>query len=100
VLRQARRLDNELDALPEGSLTGGNAKLADGVRERIADARKLAEDTADKPRMLRNWWTGNAIETAWDDLQTAREQLMLIEPSDHVRASLPATRQGLRGPRT
>lgn len=95
VLRQARRMEDELDALPDESLVGENAKLAGGIRARIADARRLAEDTAGKLRTLRNWWTGNAIETAWDDLQTAREHLMLIEPSDRVRARLPAIRRRL-----
>jgi hypothetical protein len=39
---------------------------------------------------FRNWWTGNGVETAWNDLQRARETLLLIEPSDRVKAQIPA----------
>ena len=38
---------------------------------------------------LRDWWSGSSIETAWQSLHLAAEQLMLLLPDEQVRAMVP-----------
>lgn len=92
VLRQARRLTEELDSLEPQQLQEDNALIAQ-TRRRVAQAENLARAPTKWGTLwptLRNWWTGNGVETAWNDLQRARETLLLVEPSDQVKAQLPA----------
>jgi hypothetical protein len=98
VLRQAQRLEDELDVLTPDQFDAGNERVAAQARARVEHAKQLAGAPTTSKTLwatLRNWWTGNAVETAWNDLQTAREQLMLIEPSDQVKAQIPALQRRL-----
>jgi hypothetical protein len=98
VLRQVQRLEDELDALVPDQPDGGNERVAAQARERVEHAKNLAGAPTTWKTLwatLRNWWTGNAVETAWNDLQTAREKLMLIEPSDQVTAQIPGLQRRL-----
>jgi hypothetical protein len=92
VLRQSKQLREELDAAERQLPQGDNALVAQ-TRLRIAQAERLARAPTKWGTLwatFRNWWTGNGVETAWNDLQRARETLMLIEPSDQVQAQIPA----------
>ena len=89
VLRQAQRLDDELDAMPHNALKQAPPVLVNQARQRIAAARAIAEESSRSGTALRDWWTGNAVETAWDHLQTAREIMLRFAPSGNVRAQLP-----------
>lgn len=84
-----------MDRLPADQLRGVAAAEA---HDRVAHAKAVALGRPQQGtywRTFRDWWTGNAVETAWDDLQTAREQLMLLEPSDQVRAHIPSLQRRL-----
>jgi hypothetical protein len=95
VLRQAQRLSDELDALPLDRTTGGTEPLCQQVRDHIDAAREIAKDAPHSWKTLRNWWTGNGVETAWSHLQTAREDLLTIAPTAAVRAQLPSLQRHL-----
>ncbi len=89
VLRQAQRLTDELDAMPPSAIAQAPPALVNQAHDRIGAARAIAEDSSRFWVTLRNWWTGNAIETAWDHLQTAREMMLRFAPAADVRAALP-----------
>lgn len=79
---QAQRLTDECGLVPEGNQshpTFGQIKAA------ITHAQK----TADQRGSIRDWWTGAAIETAWSDLQAARESLVRVQDEAVLRAELP-----------
>jgi hypothetical protein len=95
VLRQAQSLSDELDALPRNFRTGGVEPLGQQVRDHIGAAREIAKDAPHSWKTLRNWWTGNGVETAWDHLQAAREDLLAIAPTAAVRAQLPSLQRRL-----
>jgi hypothetical protein len=89
VLRQADRLTDELGALSSEELAAAPEVMVQQVRSHVDAARTIAENEPGLAERLRDWWTGNAVETAWNHLQTAREDLFLVEPSAQVRAQLP-----------
>lgn len=92
VLRQAKQVMEELDAVERRQPQGDNA-LVTQTRQRIGQAESVALAPTKWGTLwstFRNWWTGNGVETAWNDLQRAREMLLLIEPSDQVKAQIPA----------
>jgi hypothetical protein len=92
VLRQAQRLTEELDAV-ERRQPQVDSALVTQTRHRIGQAETLARAPTKWGTLwatFRSWWTGTGVETAWNDLQRAREMLLLIEPSEQVRAQLPA----------
>jgi hypothetical protein len=95
VLRQAQRLSDELDALPQDRTREGAELLGQQVRDHIDAAREIAKDAPHSWKTLRNWWTGNGVQTAWDHLQTAREDLLTIAPTAAVRAQLPSLQRRL-----
>ncbi len=96
VLRQARRLREELSEVPAAMRDATSEAVAVEAEDRIGQAEALAHAEHKNPFVtFRDWWTGNAVETAWDDLQTAREKLLLFEPSDQVRAQLPTLQRRL-----
>jgi hypothetical protein len=66
-----------------------------GVRERIDAARGIAEHAPRSWETLRDWWTGNAVETACEHLPTAREDLFMFAPAASVRAQLPSIQRRL-----
>jgi hypothetical protein len=90
VLRQADRLRNELRTVPADALAAVSPALVEQVQKHLTEAREIAEHAPRKWETLRSWWTGNAIETAWNHLQTAREDLLLIAAPAAVRAQLPS----------
>ncbi len=89
VLRQAERLTDELDALSPDELAAAPVAVLEQVRRHVEVARAIALDSPKLWERLRDWWTGNGVETAWNHLQTAREDLFLVEPAAAVRAQLP-----------
>jgi hypothetical protein len=95
VLRQAQRLSDELEAMPEETRSEASSTLIEQARQHIVAARAIAKDTSCGWERVRNWWTGSSVETAWNHLQTAREDLMLVAPTASVRASLPSLQRRL-----
>jgi hypothetical protein len=89
VLRQADRLTDELAVLTPEELFAAPPAVVEHVGNHVNAARSIALARPQVWERLRDWWTGNAVETAWNHLQTAREDLFLVEPSDQVRAQLP-----------
>ena len=90
VLRQAARLTDELNALPPDQLEAAPAAVVQHVRDHIETARTIALTEPNLAKRVLDWWTGNSVETAWNHLQTAREDLFLVEPAAQVRSQLPA----------
>ncbi len=91
VLQQAERLEDELKAIPADALATAPPELAKQAERHIAEARQIAELTRHDPfEVLRSWWTGNSVNAAWNHLQSAREDLLAIAPSEAVRALLPS----------
>ncbi|MHB1808125.1 MAG: hypothetical protein ACYCU0_02370 [Solirubrobacteraceae bacterium] len=76
--------------MPSDALAAASPALVEQVREHVANAREIAEHAPRNWDTLRNWWTGNAVETAWNHLQTTREDLLVIAPPAAVRAQLPS----------
>jgi hypothetical protein len=95
VLRQAQRLSDELTAMPATNLAAAPAPLLEQVRDHIEAAHEIARDAPRSWKRLRNWWTGNAVETAWNHLQTAREDMMMFAPASGVRAQLASLQRRL-----
>ena len=95
VLRQAARLTDELEALTPQTPASSSQIQITQVRKRIGAAQAIALGKARPWARLRDWWTGNSVETAWDHLQTAREDLFLVEPGTQVRSQLPALQRRL-----
>lgn len=89
VLRQADRLTDELGALPPDDVAAAPQPVVEQVRNHIEAARAIALGESKLWERLRDWWTGNGVETACNHLQTAREDLFLVEPAAQVRAQLP-----------
>src|SRR5579884_3165610 len=95
VLRQADRLTDELEALDLAEVSAAPVAVIKQVRSHIGDARAIALAQRDLLKAVRDWWTGNGVETAWNHLQTAREDLYLVEPAAQVRAQLPGLQRRL-----
>jgi hypothetical protein len=74
-----------------GAVRTGAARLG-AVRlgaVRLGAVRPLAAAGAGPLARLRDWWSGSSIETAWQSLHLAAEQLMLLLPDEQVRAMVP-----------
>ena len=57
---------------------------------RRSTARPLADGTGAGPLAgLRDWWSGSSVETAWQSLHLAAEQLLLMLPDEQVREMVP-----------
>ncbi len=95
VLRQADRLADELEALDAADVKGATPAVVAQVRSHIGNARAIALGKPYLLRAVRDWWTGNGVETAWNHLQTAREDLFLVEPAPQIGAQLPGLRRRL-----
>jgi hypothetical protein len=95
VLRQAQRLWDDLAATPDEAVSAAPDALLGQVRQRIDAAQRIAEHAPRSWETLRNWWTGNAVETAWECLQTAREDMFMFAPAASVRAQLPSIQRRL-----
>jgi hypothetical protein len=80
VDRQTRRLEEELQLATAG-LEPGNATAAT-VQSSLDRARGVLVE----PSTLATWLTGSLIDRAWAALDSARENLVLIEDPDRFRA--------------
>lgn len=76
--------------MPAEILTQAPPALIKQTSDHIAASKVVAEEAPRSWETLRNWWTGNGVETAWNHLQTAREDTLLFAPSSAVRAQLPS----------
>jgi hypothetical protein len=81
--------------MPDLAVSAAPDALLDQVREHIDAARRIAEHAPRSWETLRNWWAGNAVETAWEHLQTAREDMFMFAPAASVRAQLPSIQRRL-----
>src|SRR5229473_4283757 len=87
VTSEADRLNAQMNAaLAAGGGQAAGGAPATAVREALARAQEAA---ASPSRRLRDWWSGSSIETAWQALHLASEQLMLMLPDDQLRAQVP-----------
>src|SRR5450432_3731057 len=88
VASEADRLEAQLSAAraaPDAPGSGaGPAVIAEDAIER---ARAIATGTPQ--RRLRDWWYGTSIESAWQALHLAAEQLPAVQPPGDLRASAP-----------
>jgi hypothetical protein len=69
-----------------GAVRTGAARLG---AMRLGAVRPLAAAGAGPLARLRDWWSGSSIETAWQSLHLAAEQLLLLLPDEQVRAMVP-----------
>jgi hypothetical protein len=88
VASEADRLEAELGA---ARAAAGAAGLWDGAASIASDAIDRARSiaTATPQRRLRDWWYGTSIESAWQSLHLAAEQLPAVQPPSDLRASAP-----------
>jgi len=120
VASEADRLEAQLDAAvsadarypglapgllpaggPAGTLPGGPASEAPvpgpaaTILSAIQQARAIA--TGNPERRLRDWWFGTSIESAWQALHLAAEQLVMVQPEEDLRALAPHLESLARG---
>ncbi|MEP7023690.1 MAG: hypothetical protein ABJB47_07740 [Actinomycetota bacterium] len=87
VASGADRLDAQLDAALAATGQASGTGPAATARDAICRARAIATGTA--KRGLRDWWYGTSIESAWQALHLAAEQLAAVQPASDLRASAP-----------
>src|SRR5450432_2560311 len=95
VASEADRLEAQLSAAraaPDAPGSGaGPAVIAEDAIER---ARAVATGTPQ--RRLRDWWYGTSIESAWQSLHLAAEQLPAVQPPGDLQAGAPDPRVAQR----
>jgi hypothetical protein len=96
VASEADRLEAQLDdaiaaAVLEGDRSAaGPAAAGTAVavaRSAVARARAIATGRAE--HRLRDWWYGTSIESAWQALHLASEQMVMAQPDADLRARAP-----------
>jgi hypothetical protein len=95
VVSEADRLEAQLSAA--GAVPGAPGPGA-GAAAIAADAigRSRAIATGPPLRRLRDWWYGTSIESAWQSLHLAAEQLLVVQPPGGPQASSPETQVAQR----
>jgi hypothetical protein len=58
------------------------------VRQAIAQARQIAASKTGR-HTISDWWNGTSIESSWQALHRASEQLVTVQPPAALRAMLP-----------
>jgi len=82
VINQAGRLRTQLALVPDGQKNDERYSL---VREAIDKAEEMAKE----PAYLGQWLSGELVERAWANLQTAQELLVYLQDEATLRARLP-----------
>jgi hypothetical protein len=92
VLGQAHRLETQLASVlsrPDSAST--QSPSVDAIRQAIDVARTIANGTSS------NWlvdrWSGTSIESAWQALHRAQEELMMVLPTEELKAEVPHLRE-------
>jgi hypothetical protein len=92
VLGEADRLDAQLaSALPATDSAASPSPSVDAIRQAIDRARTIAHGKS--TRGLFDWWYGTSIESAWQALHRAQEELVMVLPADELRAEVPHLRE-------
>jgi len=64
-------------------------RKSDGKYDLIKHAIDQAEATAEEPTRVDKWLSGELVERAWADLETAQELLVYLQNEGTLRARLP-----------
>jgi predicted RNA-binding Zn ribbon-like protein len=92
ALGEADRLDAQLaSALPASDSAAPLSPRVDAIRQAIDGARTVAKGKSS--RGLVDWWYGTSIESAWQALHRAQEELVMVLPADELRAEAPHLRE-------
>src|ERR1700694_5377595 len=82
VREQIWRLDNDVALLRR-------VVLPSPQREQVEAGVRRAREAVEARSSLPDWWSGHLVEQAWGGLQTAREDLILIQDEPTLRAQIP-----------
>lgn len=92
VLGEADRLDAQLaSALPASDSTASPSPRVDAIRQAIDEARTIADGKSS--RWSFDWWYGTSIESAWQALHRAQEELVMVLPAEELKAEAPHLRE-------
>jgi hypothetical protein len=89
VAVEADRLELQLRAARHRELTGRQVAVADGVAELLGKARAAAFGQDPAPRRPANWWRGVLVEAAYQNLHTARAEIVDLYDENELRAEIP-----------
>lgn len=92
VQRVAVEADNlriRLNAARAGGLTATQTAVADGVSDLVDAARAAAYRYDPVPRRFGNWWRGTLVDLAFQNLHSARAQMVDLMDEDELRAEVP-----------
>jgi hypothetical protein len=92
ALGEADRLDALLtSALPASDSAASPSPRVDAIRQAIEAARTIAGGKSSS--RLVDWWSGTSIESAWQALHRAQEELVMVLPAEELRAEAPHLRK-------
>jgi hypothetical protein len=90
VAAEADRLGAQLAAAldsPDGPQHDPSAVLV--IRRAIDQARQIATGKVSWWRTLPDWWYGTSIESSWQALHRAAEQLVMVQPPAALQVAVP-----------
>ena len=84
-----------MDALLASALQAADSAASpspsvDAIRQAIQKARTIADGKSSSG--LVDWWSGSSIESAWQALHRAQEELVMVLPAEELRAEAPHLR--------
>lgn len=88
VLAEAERINHDLSALPGGAPSTQHQEITDLLDQ----AREVANGKVPKkqrPNGAWDWWNGTSIESAWQALHLAQEQLLSLEDATGLKVRVP-----------
>jgi hypothetical protein len=92
VLGEADRLDAQLaSALALSDPAASPSPRVDAIRQAIDGARTIAGGKSN--RGVVDWWYGTSIESAWQELHRAQEELVMLLPANELKAEEPHLRE-------
>lgn len=92
ALGEADRLDALLtSALPASDSAASPSQRVDAIRQALEAARTIAGGKSSSG--LVDWWSGTSIESAWQALHRAQEELVMVLPAEELRAEAPHLRK-------
>ena len=92
VLGEADRLDAQLaSALAVSDPATSPSPRVNAIQQDIDGARTIAGGRSS--RRVADWWFGTSIESAWQALHRAQEELVMVLPADELKAEEPYLRE-------
>lgn len=89
VAAEADRLEAQLNAVPKpADPPGSDPPAAENARQAIAQAREMAMRKTGR-HTLGDWWFGTSIESSWQALHRAAEQLVTVQSAEDLLAMKP-----------